>query len=69
MTKSEAIKVSKELNPCPFCGGKAYITVLNNVPYIDCHHLKRCIAKPSTWLNSDKSIKKQVKQWNRRDGL
>lgn len=58
--------MSEELKPCPFCGGEAYITFLYKTPYINCNHSKKCFAKPSTWMISNKSITKQIKAWNRR---
>lgn len=56
----------KDLKPCPFCGGKAFITILLDRPYIDCFHTKKCLMKPNTWLLSCESIKKQTKAWNQR---
>lgn len=59
--------MNRELKPCPFCGGEAYIRLQ---PYkqihIDCRHSKKCVMQPDTWLISDMPIKKQINAWNRR---
>ena len=52
----------KELKPCPFCGGTAYIKVMLGNFYIDCFHTKKCLVKPNTWLSSDNKIEKQIKR-------
>ena len=55
------------LEPCPFCGGKAFIGVSFGNPYVTAMHRKGCVVKPNTWLSSgEKSLKKQIKAWNRR---
>lgn len=57
------------LEPCPYCGGIAYIEVFSTgTPYIDAHHTKKCVMKPNTWLLSAESLKKQIKVWNMRVG-
>ena len=56
----------RELKPCPFCGGEAVIRVLMGKEYICPIHKSNCIIKPDTWLQSDLSIKKQIKAWNTR---
>ena len=60
------MKNVNELKPCPFCGKRAYINIINGSFFIDCFHTKECLVRPSTWLSSDKSIKKQIKKWNKR---
>ena len=55
-----------ELKPCPFCEGEAVIRVLMGKEYICPIHKSNCIIKPDTWLQSDLSIKKQIKAWNTR---
>lgn len=56
------------LNPCPYCGGKAYIDVFpTGTPYINAHHTKKCKMRPDTWLLSAKPLKKQIKAWNMRE--
>lgn len=59
--------VIAKLKPCPFCGGKAYITSTFNMSHIDAFHTKKCLVRPNTWLISNKSLKKQVKAWNGRN--
>lgn len=55
------------LKPCPFCGGEAYISsAILGTDYITANHTKKCHMKPDTWLISAKSMKKQIKAWNRR---
>jgi hypothetical protein len=58
--------IAKDLQPCPFCGGDAYIKSCNKHLYIDCVHKKSCSCRPSTWLYSEKNIYKQIELWNRR---
>lgn len=55
-----------ELKPCPFCGGQAVIKVCLGKAYISPLHTKGCVIEPNTWLQSELSIKKQIKAWNRR---
>jgi hypothetical protein len=55
-----------ELKPCPFCGGEAVIREALGKLFIDSIHKKGCIIKPSTWLESNLPINKQIKAWNRR---
>ena len=56
-----------ELKPCPFCGGKAFITETMGKFYVDAFHKRNCIVKPNTWLEStNNKIKKQIGAWNRR---
>lgn len=55
-----------KLEPCPFCGGKAYIAYEMGYTFIDAFHTKKCLIKPNTWLESNKKINKQIKGWNRR---
>lgn len=55
-----------ELKPCPFCGGKAFITTSFGRPYIDAFHTRKCLIKPDTFLISSKSLNRQIKAWNRR---
>lgn len=59
----------QELKECPFCGGKAYINLLNGNFFIECFHSKECLVKPNTWLHSSKNIKKQIEGWNERRGI
>lgn len=55
------------INPCPYCGGKAYIDFVFNMPYINAFHTKKCKMCPNTWLiASNLSLKKQIKAWNMR---
>lgn len=54
------------LEPCPFCGGNAYIAQQMNRLYIDCNHDKNCILTPNTWLISSRDLKEQVESWNNR---
>lgn len=54
------------LKPCPFCGGKAYIQSLFGKLYVTAAHDTKCLVSPDTFLMSEKSLKKQVKAWNRR---
>lgn len=54
------------LEPCPFCGGNAYIAQQTNHLYIDCNHDKNCILTPNTWLISSRDLKEQVESWNNR---
>lgn len=54
------------LKGCPFCGGRAYINEVFDNYYIQCNHKKNCISKCDTWFNSDISLEKQIKKWNRR---
>lgn len=56
------------LEPCPYCGGRAYIDVLFDKPYINAHHSKKCKMRPDTWLLSSEPLKKQIKAWNKRVG-
>ena len=60
-------EVTKELKPCPFCGGEAVIKELFGTFYIDAEHNKNCIIEPNTWLVANSfSMKKQILAWNRR---
>ena len=55
------------LKPCPFCGGEAYVSAINDTEYVRCNHKKNCIVKPDTWLSAlNVSLRKQVNAWNRR---
>ena len=54
------------LEPCPFCGGTAYIAQQMNHLYIDCNHDKNCILTPNTWLISSRDLKEQIESWNNR---
>lgn len=54
------------LEPCPFCGGNAYIAQQMNHLYIDCDHDKNCILTPNTWLISSRDLKEQIESWNNR---
>ena len=53
--------------PCPFCGGKAFLNHSFNTWYVDCFHTKSCKIKPDTWLLSSLPIKQQIKEWNKRN--
>ena len=55
-----------DLKPCPFCGGAAYIQSLFGKLYVTAAHDTKCLVHPDTFLMSEKSLKKQVKAWNRR---
>ena len=58
----------RELKPCPFCGGEAYICK-ENIPYqptlyaVDCGN-DDCQVAPSTDFFTDKA--KAIETWNRR---
>lgn len=54
------------IEPCVYCGGKAYIALALGQAYIDAHHTKKCKMRPNTWLLCDKSLRKQIKAWNMR---
>ena len=55
------------LEPCPYCGGSAYIDDFSTeIPYIRAHHTRQCRMKPNTWLLSSESLQKQIKAWNLR---
>lgn len=55
------------LEPCPYCGGKAYIDIFpTGTTYINCMHTKKCKVRPDTFLMSSESLKKQIKAWNMR---
>lgn len=54
------------LEPCPFCGGRAYVNNSDHSLYVDCYHTPECSCHPSTWLYSDKDIYTQIKWWNKR---
>ena len=60
-------KFLDELKPCPFCGGRAYIQSLFGKLYVTAAHDTKCLVHPDTFLVSEKSLKKQVKAWNRRE--
>ena len=55
-----------ELKPCPFCGGEAVIRVDMGNEYISPIHTRKCVLEPTTWLQSNLPIKKQIKAWNTR---
>ena len=55
-----------ELKPCPYCGGAAYIDILQGNQHIRAHHSKKCLMRPDTWLMSNSPITKQIKAWNMR---
>lgn len=55
-----------ELKPCPYCGGSAYIDILQGNQYINAHHSKKCLMRPDTWLMSSNPLTKQIKAWNMR---
>ena len=38
----------QDIEPCPFCGGSAYIQSSFGRLYIDCFHKKWCLIKPDT---------------------
>lgn len=42
------MKNVNELKPCPFCGKRAYINIINGSFFIDCFHTKECLVRPST---------------------
>ena len=44
------------LEPCPFCGGNAYIAETMNKLHIDCNHTNNCMLAPNTWLISSKNL-------------
>lgn len=54
------------LKGCPFCGGRAYIANIDESYFIECEHKEDCISKCDTWFNSDLSLEKQIKKWNKR---
>ena len=58
----------ENLKPCPFCGAEAYIDGFMDQKYVRCDHKKNCIVNPSTLLNRDLSIRRQIDAWNRRNG-
>lgn len=54
------------LKPCSYCGGLAYIEVFpTGTPYVSAHHKDNCSVKPDTWHLSTKSLKNQIKIWNK----
>ncbi len=66
MKKTRISTEVKEIKPCPFCGGSAYINHSLNSIYIECYHTKYCVARPNTWFNSSEDIYTQINKWNRR---
>lgn len=57
------------IKPCPYCGGRAYIDIVSDMPFVNAHHTKKCKVRPNTWLLAIKfSLKKQIKAWNLREG-
>ena len=55
-----------DIKPCPFCGGRSYIDVVFNQPFVNAHHTKKCKIRPNTWLQARLPLKKQIKAWNLR---
>ena len=59
--------MSNELiKPCPFCGGPGVLLNSMGFQYVGAVHDKSCKMKPDTWLFASKSLKKQLKAWNKR---
>ena len=54
------------LEPCPFCGGEAYISTIFDKPHIRAFHSKKCAVSPDTFLMSNIPLKKQINAWNMR---
>ena len=50
-----------ELKPCPFCGGRAKLIVVNNQYQVMCDGYA-CLAKQGWWERKDYAIN----AWNRR---
>ena len=54
------------LKPCPFCGGRAYITETFQKMHINCEHTSECICRTGTWLSSNLPLETQIRRWNER---
>lgn len=52
-------ETTKEVKPCPFCGGKAVVRILQRSRYVEC---KSCYALSGCYADIDKAIE----VWNRR---
>jgi hypothetical protein len=55
-----------KIKRCPYCGGRAYISETMDQMYIQCEHTEECGIRPSGWLNSNKPLEQQIRDWNMR---
>lgn len=58
-----------KLKPCPFCGGRAYVTYSNVAQrcYIDCEHTDGCGSRPNTFfVPNEYNLYIHMLKWNNR---
>lgn len=55
--------MSNELKPCPFCGGRAYLSErMNGGYYVECESINGCLAESGNYDTRGQAIE----AWNRR---
>lgn len=55
--------MSNELKPCPFCGGRAYLSErMNGGYYVECESIGGCLAESGKYDTKGQAIE----AWNRR---
>lgn len=55
--------MSNELKPCPFCGGRAYLSErMNGGYYVECESIGGCLAESGNYDTEEQA----VEAWNRR---